>query len=304
MKKKYLKVNKALYLMCVPGLIFLIVYKFAPLYGLTLAFKDFGMFLGNGLLDSLIKSPWVGLKHVRSVFASPDFIRLLSNTVIISLMKLVYLFPIPVILSIIINETRGSIFKNSVETAIYLPHFLSWVIIYGIFFSLLSSNGVANRIISALGGENINFLSDPNTFRALLVFTEGWKETGWSCIIYLSALTGVDEALYEAAKVDGCNRFQRIIHVAIPSILPTIVMMLLLKLGNILQAGYEQILVMYNPAVYSTGDIIQTWVYRIGLGQMDFSRGTVVGLFESVVGFILIVSFNSICRKIFKRSLW
>lgn len=290
--------------MCIPGLVFLVVYKFAPLYGLTLAFKDFGMFLGNGLLDSLNKSPWVGFEHVKSVFASPDFFRLLSNTLIISFMKLVWLFPLPILLSLIINETRGKWFTSTVQTAIYLPHFLSWVIIYGIFFSLLSSNGIVNRIIASITGESINFLSDPDTFRGFLVFTEGWKETGWSCIVYLSALTGVDESLYEAAKVDGCNRFQRVIHVAVPSIMPTIVMMLLLRLGNILQAGYEQILVMYNPAVYSTGDIIQTWVYRIGLGQMDYSRGTVVGLFESIVGFVLIVTANSICRRFFKRSLW
>lgn len=294
----------ALYIMCIPGILFLVIYKFLPLYGLTLAFKDFGMFLGNGLLDSLNKSPWVGLKYFKEVFASPEFFHLLKNTLLISFWKLVFLFPLPIIISVVLNEARGRAFRNTVQTAIYLPHFLSWVIIYGIFFSLLSSNGVVNRMIEFFGGHGINFLSNPDTFRGLLVFTEGWKETGWSCIVYLSALTGVDEALYDAAKVDGCNRMKKIWHVALPTILPTIIMMLLLKLGNLLQAGYEQILVMYNPAVYSTGDIIQTWVYRIGLGQMNFARGTVVGLFESVVGFVLIVTFNSVCRKIFNRSLW
>jgi putative aldouronate transport system permease protein len=302
--RDYAKGNWGLYLMCIPGLVFLCVYKFAPLYGLTLAFKEYDMFAGTSLLDSLNKSPWVGLAYVKKVFESSNFLQLLANTLIISLYKIIFLFPVPIIVALLLNEVKGHFFKSSVQTMMYLPHFLSWVIIYGIFFSLLSSDGIVNSFLIKLHFQPVNFLSDPKTFRSLLVFTEGWKETGWSCIIYLSALTGIDPALYEAATVDGAGRFGKMWHVTLPGLTPVIVMMLMLKVGNILQAGYEQILVMYNPAVYKVGDVIQTWVYRVGLGQMDFSTGTVVGLFESVVGFILIIVFNSLCKKTVGRSLW
>ncbi|NCB71360.1 MAG: sugar ABC transporter permease [Clostridia bacterium] len=300
----YFLQNWELYCMCIPGLLFLFLYKFSPLYGLTLAFKDYNLFAGSNLLDSLNKSPWVGFAHFSRIFSSPQFSRLLSNTIIISIYKLVFLFPIPIILAVLLNEMHAPRYKKIVQTVMYLPHFLSWVIIYGVFFSLLSSNGIVNTYIQGLGGNSIQFLSNPKIFRSVLVFTEGWKEVGWSCIIYLGALTSIDPALYEAATIDGASRFQKIKFVTIPGILSSIAMMLLLRVGNILQAGFEQILVMYNPAVYSVSDIIQTYVYRVGLGQMDFSTGTAMGMFESVVGFILIIICNKISRKFFERSLW
>ncbi len=300
----YLKENWCLYAMSLPGLLFLFVYKFTPLYGLTLAFKDYDMFAGNGLLDSLVKSEWVGLAHFERIFSSPQFGQLLTNTLLISVYKIVLLFPLPILLAVLMNEMRGSLYKRTVQTIIYLPHFLSWIIIYGIFFTLLASDGMVNQALRALGLSPILFFSDPHVFRSVLVATEGWKETGWGTIVYLAALTSIDPALYEAAVMDGANRWQRMRHVTWPGLVPVVAMMLLLRVGNILSAGYEQILVMYNPAVYSVADIIQTYVYRIGLGQMDFSTGTAMGMFESVVGFALVVAANAVSRRFFERSLW
>lgn len=300
----YVFQNWELYLMCIPGILFLFIYKFSPLYGLTLAFKDYNLFAGNGLLDSLNKSPWIGLVHFSKIFNSPQFFNLLLNTILISIYKLAFLFPIPIIFAVFLNEMHAPRYKKFVQTVMYLPHFLSWVIIYGIFFSLLSSDGIVNSFVTSLGEEPVQFLANPKVFRSVLVFTEGWKETGWSCIIYLGALTSIDPALYEAATIDGATRIQKIKFITIPGILSSIAMMLLLRVGNILQAGFEQILVMYNPAVYSVSDILQTYIYRVGLGQMDFSTGTAMGMFESVVGFILIITCNKISRKFFERSLW
>ena len=302
--RSYLRENWCLYAMSLPGLLFLVLYKFTPLYGLTLAFKDYNMFAGNGLLDSLVKSEWVGLRHFERIFSSPQFGQLLTNTLLISVYKLVLLFPLPILLAVLMNEMRGNLYKRTVQTVLYLPHFLSWIIIYGIFFTLLSSDGLVNRELGALGLSPVLFFSDPGVFRSVLVATEGWKETGWGTIVYLAALTSIDPALYEAAMMDGANRFQRIRHVTWPGIMPVVAMMLLLRVGNILSAGYEQILVMYNPAVYSVADILQTYVYRIGLGQMDFSTGTAMGMFESVVGFSLVIAANAVSRRFFERSLW
>ena len=228
----------------------------------------------------------------------------MSNTLIISLYKIVFLFPLPIILAILINEIGNIHFKKGIQTLLYMPHFLSWVIVGGLFVSILSADGVVNRALGYMGFESVRFFMDKSIFRGLLVVTAGWKESGWSAIIYLAAIVSLDTQIYEAAIVDGANKFQQIIYVTIPGIVPTIVLMFILRIGHILEAGFEQILVMYNPTVYKVADIIQTYVYRIGLGQMDFSLGSVVGLFDSVVAFILIVSANYVCRKTLDRSIW
>ena len=302
--RQYFRGNYALYLMSLPGLVFLIGYKFLPLIGLQLAFKDYDMFAGNGLLDSMLKSPWAGLSYFEAIFQSDQFWKLLRNTVTISVLKIAILFPLPILLAVLMNEMRSIYFKRGVQTLIYLPHFLSWVIIHGIFSTLLSTNGVLNSFLTTLGRPTISPYTDPSLFRALLIFTEGWKETGWSAIVYLAALTSIDPQLYEAAKVDGANRLERIWHVTLPGILPVISLMLLLRVGSILAAGTEQILAMYNPAVYDVADVLQTYIYRVGLGKMDFSTGTAMGLFESVVGFSLTVGCNALSKKFFGRSLW
>jgi len=301
---QYLKENYALYLMCIPGLIYVIGYKFLPLIGLQLAFKKYNMFAGNGLLDSMFKSKWVGLTHFEKIFHSDEFWLLLNNTVSISLLKMVILFPLPILLAILMNEMHSIRFKRSVQTLIYLPHFLSWVIIHGIFSTLLSNSGVINNFLVSVGLPRISLYTDPKLFRSLLIFTEGWKESGWGAIVYLAALTSIDPQLYEAATVDGANRLQRMWHVTLPGIVPVISLMLLLRVGGILAAGTEQILVMYNPAVYNVADVLQTYIYRVSLGKLDFSTGTAMGLFESIVGFLLTVSCNGLSKKLFGRSLW
>ncbi|GGD90890.1 ABC transporter permease [Paenibacillus nasutitermitis] len=301
---RYFRMNYDLYLMCVPGLIFLIVYKFAPLLGLSLAFKDFNLFAGNNIIDSIIKSPWVGMKHFNRIFEDEAFLKVIGNTLIISLYKLVFLFPIPIIVAISLNELRIRLMKRWVQTIVYLPHFLSWVIIFGLFYSLFGSYGMINKLLEAAGGESISFFSDSSWFRSLLVFTEGWKETGWNTILFLAAMTAIDPQQHEAAVMDGAGRFKRIWHITIPGIVPVILLVLILRLGQILNAGFEQVLVMYNPAVYDVADIIQTFVYRIGLGKMDFSLSTALGLFESVVAFILVYSSNQLGKRYLGKSIW
>lgn len=301
---RYFNRNWDLYLMSLPGILYLIVYKFIPIYGLTLAFKDFNLFLGNGVVDSVIKSPWVGWRHFERIFHSNDFIQIITNTLLISVYKIVFLFPMPILLALLLNEVRRQWFKRTIQTLVYLPHFLSWVVIFGLFYSLLGSYGIVNQMLGALGVEPVRFFTDESIFRSLLVASDGWKEVGWSAIIFLAAMTAIDPQLYEAAVVDGANRFKRMMHITIPGIMPVIILMLILRIGNILNAGFEQILAMYNPSVYRVADVIQTYVYRVSLGQMDFSLGTALGLFESVIAFVIIVSANAACRRVLGKSLW
>ncbi|SDD69228.1 putative aldouronate transport system permease protein [Paenibacillus sp. UNCCL117] len=300
----YFKRNWDLYLMSVPGLLFLIVYKFIPLYGLTLAFKDFSLFAGDGIIDSVVKSPWVGMKHFNKIFQEPVFMQVIGNTLIISLYKLVFLFPVPILLAICLNELRLRWMKRWVQTIVYMPHFLSWVIIFGLFYSLFGSYGMVNQALGFFGIGGISFFSDAGWFRSLLVFTEGWKESGWNTILFLAAMTAIDPQLYEASVVDGAGRMKRIWHITIPGIVPVIMLVFVLRLGQVLNAGFEQVLVMYNPAVYNVADIIQTYVYRIGLGRLDFSLSTALGLFESVVAMALIFTSNQVTRRYLGKSLW
>ncbi len=300
----YIKHHPGMYIMLLPGLFFLFVYKLFPLYGIQIAFRDYNVFLGSNPIDAIAKSPWVGLKYFNQLFSSTQFLQVLKNTLTISILKIIFLFPLPIICAILLNEIHRKIYHKFVQTVIYVPYFLSWVIIYGVFYSIVSSYGVLNSMLGLTGGDKINFLSDPIKFIWLLVFTEGWKETGYNTIIYLASITAIDGTLYEAARVDGANKWKQIWHVTLPGLLPTIVLMLILRVGNILNAGFEQILVFYNPSVYSTADIIDTYVYRMGLGQMDFSLSSAMSLFNSVVAFVLIVGANAVSRKLTERSIW
>lgn len=300
----YLQDHYLLYLMLIPGLFFLIVYKFLPLYGITIAFKDYSIFAGSNPIDAIAKSPWVGFKHFDRLFSSSQFVKVLLNTLIINGYKILFLFPIPIICAIMLNEIRNVAYRKLAQTAIYVPYFFSWVIVFGIFYSLLGTYGIVNSALAALGQERISFFSDTNVFRGLLVFTEGWKEIGWNTVIYLAAITAIDPTLYEAARVDGAGKLRQIWNITLPGLAPTIVLMLILKVGYILETGFEQILVFYNATVYDVADVIQTYVYRMGLGQADFSLGTALGLFNSVVAFILIVGANTVCKKLLHRSIW
>ncbi len=300
----YVVRNPALYLMLLPGLFFLLVYKFAPLYGILMAFKDYDIFAGKNPIDAIGLSPWVGLKHFEKLFASPQFLKVLTNTLVINGLKIAVLFPIPIVCAILLNEIRNRFFRRFLQTSIYIPYFFSWVIVFGIFYALLGSYGIVNDGLKALGLGTVRFFTDTHVFRGVLVFTEGWKEIGYSTVIYLAAITGIDTTLYEAARVDGANKPRQILHITMPGLLPTIVLMLILKVGYILDTGFEQVLVFYNPAVYDVSDIIQTYVYRLGMGQMNFSLSTALGLFNSVVAFVLIVGANTVSKKLLHRSIW
>lgn len=288
-----------LYLLLIPGLLCVLLFKYTPMYGIVIAFKDFNIF------DGMAASPWVGWKHFEKLFTSQDFFLVFKNTLIISLLKIGFLFPLPIVVAILLNELKNVIFKRTVQTVIYLPHFLSWVIVSGLFIDILSTNGgLVNKGLVALGLEPIAFFMDNSVFRSVLVTSAGWKETGWSTIVYLAAFTTIDPQLYEAARMDGAGRIKQVWHITLPGIAPTILLMFILRLGNILEAGTEQILVMYNATVYKSADVIGSYVYRMGLGNQDYSFTTAVGLFESIIAFALVVSGNALSRKYLQRGIW
>lgn len=300
----YIRQHPFLYLMLLPGLFFLFVYKFTPLYGILMAFKDYNIFRGSNPIHAIALSPWVGFQHFNKLFASSQFSKVLANTFIINGMKILFLFPIPIVCAVLLNEIRRVKMRRTLQTAIYIPYFFSWVIIFGIFYSILGSYGIVNTLLGALGNAPVRFFTDQRIFRAVLVFTEGWKEVGYNTVIYLAAITAIDTTLYEAARVDGANKLRQIWHITLPGLTPTIILMLILKVGYILDTGFEQVLVFYNPAVYDVADIIQTYVYRLGMGRMDYSMSTAFGLFNSVVAFILIVGANTISKRFLHRSIW
>jgi putative aldouronate transport system permease protein len=291
--------NYDMYLLLVPGLIFLLLFKYAPMYGIVIAFQDFNIF------DGFTGSKWVGLDQFEKLIHSEEFYQVFINTLLISLYKIVLLFPIPIIIALFLNEVRKVFFKKTIQTIIFLPHFLSWVIISGLFINILSpTGGLVNNVIQWFGGEPISFFLDNQFFRSVVVFTAGWKESGWNAIIFIAAIAGIEQEQYEAASIDGAGRIRQMLYITLPGILPTIILILILRLGYLLEAGTEQILTMYNSVVYSSGDVIGTFVYRQGLGQQDYSFSTAVGLFNSVVGFILIVAGNELSKKLIKRSIW
>ncbi|GAA3400657.1 ABC transporter permease [Paenibacillus hodogayensis] len=288
-----------LYLALIPGVAFLLLFKYMPMYGIVIAFKDFNIFTG------IADSEWVGLKHFVRLFTSSDFMEVFRNTLVISLYKIVFLFPLPIIMAIMMNELRHIVFKRAVQTIVYLPHFLSWVIVGGLFLDLLSVNsGLINKLIVSLGGEPIRFFLDSDIFRSVLITSAGWKEMGWNMIVYLAAMMGIDQQLYEAAKMDGAGKWKQTLHITIPGLVPIITLMFILRLGAVLEAGTEQILVMYNPSVYNVADVIGTYVYRVGLGEQNYSFSTAVGLFESVIAFVLIIGGNGLARKYTQRGIW
>ncbi|NOU67121.1 ABC transporter permease subunit [Paenibacillus sp. LMG 31461] len=288
-----------LYLMVLPALVFLLVFKYGPMYGVVIAFKDYN------IMQGVFASKWVGLQYFRELFMFDEFPRVVINTLVISLMKLVVGFPAPILLALLLNELRLVKFKRWVQTFTYLPHFISWVVIGGIAVDLLSpSSGIVNKAIQAFGGEPIFFLTSESLFRWILVYTDVWKEAGWGAIIYLAALLSINEELFQAATVDGAGRLRQIWHISLPSIRSTIIILLLLRIGHLLDAGFEQVLVMYNPTVYDVGDIIDTYVFRVGLGTMQFGLTTAAGLFKSVIGCVLLVIANTLARRMGEEGIY
>lgn len=297
-KRKYSK-YKILYLMLFPGMLYYLIFSYLPMYGVTLAFKDFL------ILEGIMGSPWVGFQHFQDLFSDPYFYTVLKNTIIISLYKLVFGFPIPILFALLLSEIANMKFKKVVQTVSYLPHFISWVILGGIFFTIFSLDGPVNAIVKLFGGDPVLFLADPTYFRTVLVLTSIFQGFGWGSIIYFAAISNIDPQLYEAAIMDGAGRFKRMFYISIPMLFPVIAIMLILSMSGILDAGFDQIFNMYNVQVYSVADIIDTYVYRQGLIEMNYSRATAIGLFKSVIALIMIVAVNKIVKIMDRESsLW
>lgn len=291
--------DKWLYIFLAPFLLWYVLFAYAPMYGLQIAFKDYNLF--KGITDSA----WVGLKHFQTFFESPYFFRLLKNTVIISLMNLVFAFPLSVIFALMLNEVKNRKFKKTVQTVTYLPYFISIVVVTGIVTSFLApSNGIINVLISKLGGEKQYFLMQKESFRWIYLLMNIWKDTGYNSIVYIAALAAVDAELYEAASIDGAGKLRQMIHVSLPGILPTVIIMFILKLGTIMEVGYEAIILLYQPATYETADVISTFVYRTGLVDGKYDYATAVGLFNAVVAFVLVWSVNWLSNRAAETGLW
>lgn len=294
-----IKKHKILLIMLIPGLLYYLLFHYKSMYGLVIAFKDYR------ILDGIMASPWAGTKWFEMVFSSAEFWRAFKNTLILSFYKLVFNFPAPIILALMLNEVRNTKFKKTVQTMTYLPHFLSWVVLAGIVSNFLSpSVGPINMIIRALGGEPVFFLGTKSTFRPVLVISGIWKEVGWNTIIYLAALTSVDNQLYEAAALDGAGRIRQTISITLPSIVNVIVIMLILQMGKIINDDFDQIYNLYNSNVYSVADVISTYVYRMGLENAMYSFSTAIGLFKNVISFILVLVTNSVTKRIGDYGLW
>ncbi|MHB8646080.1 MAG: ABC transporter permease [Thermomicrobiales bacterium] len=288
-----------LYLMVLPGIVYFGLFRYLPMYGASIAFKNFRV------LKGITGSPWVGFKNFETVFSSPYFTNILTNTVLLSVYKLAFGLPLAIITALLLNEVRVRWFKRTVQTITYLPHFLSWIVVFGVALTVLSpSSGLANKAIAGAGGKPVDFLADPHWFRTVLVASDIWKSIGWNAIIYLAALAGVSPSLYEAAAVDGASRFRRIWHISLPGIRPVIVLVSMLSIGHLLSAGFEQVFIFYNPSVYSVGDIIDTWVYRQGIQGFQYSVAAAVGLFKGVVGCFLIVTANWAAKRWAETGIW
>lgn len=280
------------HLMLLPGMIMLALFVFLPLIGSVMAFQNYSPAKG------LLHSKWVGLNNFQFIFMLPDSKQVFINTLVIAFAKMICNIVVPVIFALMLNEIRIKTMKKTIQTVVYLPHFLSWVVLATVVTNMFSLSGPINAVVKAIGGgDGIQFLADNKWFRSVIVVSDTWKEFGYNSVVYLAALTGIDASLYEAASIDGAARFKQTLHVTLPGIMPTIILMTALNLGNILNAGFDQIFNLYNPIVYQTGDIIDTYVYRIGMVERQYSIGTAVGLFKSLISFILILSANAGAKK-------
>jgi putative aldouronate transport system permease protein len=291
--------NREIYLMALPGLILLVIFRYLPMYGITVAFKDFNVIKG------IIGSPWIGFENYERLMSSSEFKRAFVNTLAISVLRMVFGMPLPIILALSLNEVRNMLYKRSIQTIVYIPHFISWVVVAGIFMDLLSpSTGLINRLIEILGGKPIFFMTNLKWIRTVVVGSEIWKESGWGAIIYLAAITGVDPELYQAASIDGAGRWRQTIHVTLPAIKGTFIVLLIMRLGGLMGANFEQIYMMYNPTVYAKIDVIDTYVFRTTFDTLDFGYTTAAGLFSQVIGCILLLSSNALVKRMGGRGMY
>ncbi|MBP3962996.1 ABC transporter permease [Paenibacillus lignilyticus] len=290
--------SRFIYLLILPTIIYFAIFTYAPFYGISIAFKDYKIFAG------IMDSPWVGFKHFEAMFTSEKFPALIKNTIIISMYRLLFGFPIPILFALMLNEVRSMLFKRFIQTITYFPHFLSWVVFAGIIYNFIGPSGIINLVLVNTGLDKFNFTTNPDVFRTLVVVTAILKEFGWGAIIYLAALSGIDSQLYEAAKIDGAGKLRQIWHITLPGIRPIIALLFCLQLAGILDAGFDQIFMFLNPALYDVGDIIDTYVYRLGILQSQFELATAVGLFKGIIGMILIITANTMIRRMGEKSLW
>ena len=284
--------NRSLYVMVIPVVLFYLLFHYKPMYGAIIAFKDYTPALG------VANSPWVGFANFTRFFKSVYFVRLIKNTILLSLYNLIFGFPAPIILALLLNEVRNKHFKNLTQTVTYLPHFISLIVVTGMLTDFSMTSGLFNDIIAFFGGERSPLLQNPKLYRTMYVASGIWQQVGWGSIIYLSALAGVDQQLYEAASIDGAGKWKQLIHVTLPGIAPTIIIMLIMRMG------YEKTILLYNPSTYDTADIISSYIYRVGLLEQDWSYSTAVGLFNSVINFGLLIFTNRMSKKYSETSLW
>ncbi|NLN65807.1 MAG: sugar ABC transporter permease [Clostridiaceae bacterium] len=293
-----IKKHYPIYLMILPALVYFIIFHYFPMYGAQIAFRKYT--IGDGIWTS----EWVGLKNFTTFFKSYYFERLIRNTVLLNVYDILFGFPAPIIFALLIYELRNKVFKKTVQTITYIPHFISLIVICGMIIDFTSPQGMINKIIGFFGIGPIQFLAYPEYFRPIYVASNIWQETGWNSIIYLAALTNISPELYEAAKIDGAGRLRQAVSITLPGIAPTIIIMLILRMGRMMDVGYEKILLLYNPSIYETADVISTFVYRKGLLEANFSYSTAVEFFNSLINFVILVAVNKISRKVSETSLW
>jgi putative aldouronate transport system permease protein len=295
--------NRWIYWMMLPGLLFFLVFRYIPMYGIVIAFKEINPF--GGPKEIFWGGQWVGLQYLRQLFSGHYFLPVLRNTVSISLKNLVFGFPSPILFALLLNEARAVAFKRTVQTISYMPHFLSWIVIYSFVNAFLNpTNGLVNLILKRAGRETVNFLSEPSLFQGIIVGTTVWHSVGWGAILYLAAMASIDPNLYEAARIDGASRIQEIRHITLPGIAGVILIVFILRIGNILDVGFEQILAFYSPPVYATGDIIDTYVYREGLINLNYSYAAAAGVFKSVTALILVGLANLLAKRWGHTGIW
>lgn len=289
---KNIKKNKMIYLMIFPGLLYFLIYKYIPMYGLIISFQDYKPYQG------ITGSEWVGFEHFQRLFTSPDFWMIFKNTLVLFGLQLVIFFPIPIILALMLNEVRRHYYKRSIQTLIYLPHFMSWVVVVSISYVMLTMDGgIINGMLQSMGFDQINFLLSSEWFRPMYIIQVIWREAGWGTIIFLAAIAAVDPQLYEAAKMDGANRFRQMIHITLPSIKGVIIILLILKIGDVLELGFEHVYLLLNSTNREVAEIFDTYVYVAGLKQGQFSYATAVGFFKGFVGLALVVFANWLAKK-------
>ncbi|MDU0202012.1 ABC transporter permease subunit [Paenibacillus sp. PFR10] len=294
----YIRLDYMLYLMLLVPIAYIVIFKYAPMYGIQIAFKDYNIFQG------VSKSPWNNFETFKQIFASPQFFQVVRNTLMLNFLDLILGFPAPIILAILLNELVWNKFKKVSQTILYLPHFLSWVIIGGIVTQLLSPTGMLNSLIGHMGGQSLPFLTNKYVWVATYSLIGVWQNAGWGTILYLAAMTGIDKQLYEAADADGAGRLRKIWHITLPGIRPTIAILLILQLGNIMAINFDRPFNIQNNLVMDYGDVISTYVYRVGIQSANFSIGAAVGLFQSVICLIFLVTSNFISRKLGENGIW